>query len=351
MSAFKKFNRQDVYVTAYSAKKSWEASGSVLSTYGIQFITGISGSTPNYLSPEDLFSSRYETLTWQSIYHLYYKNFVEESAISGSYEHYLQSSFTTGSRVISDEIAVISIPRNVIGTHIEPGTFKLDIQAEDIDNYVLSGYVVDDYVESTDSVYGSGITIITSGSSIPSISSSYDYIVDEGQYVLETEAAGGEYIDTASIVTYPDYRREIIDDGNGRLFLSGSRLFGSETGKNVGDIIYTHGQAIITDPIVARYYTKYLRPIIYWKSNQPIYTYNYNCKVKDSELIYSLNPSAMSGSDGKIADNISGSYFKPYVTSIGLYNDAQELVAVAKLGQPVPKSKDTDMTFVVTLDM
>ena len=60
---------------------------------------------------------------------------------------------------------------------------------------------------------------------------------------------------------------------------------------------------------------------------------------------------ALSGSDGKVADNVSGSYFKPYVTSIGLYNDAQELIAVAKLGQPVPKSKDTDMTFVVTLDM
>ena len=168
-----------------------------------------------------------------------------------------------------------------------------------------------------------------------------DYLVDERDYVLETPAAGGQYLVPSNV-----YRREIVDNGVGGLIFSSS-----VASINVGDIIYTHGQVIITDPDTIDYYRTYLRPVLDWKSNQPIYTYNYNCKVKDSEFIHTLNPSALSGSDGKVADNVSGSYFKPYVTSIGLYNDAQELIAVAKLGQPVPKSKDTDMTFVVTLDM
>ena len=337
MSAFKKFNRQDVYVTAYSAKKSWLASGSVISDYGIEIVRGVSGSSPNFLNPEDLYSNRYETLTWQSIYQLYYRGFIQESANSGSYEHYLQSSFTTGSRVISDEIGLVSVPRNVVGTHIQPSTFVLD-------EYVTHDYSRDNldgsnlYIENVDTIFGS---VFNPGGI-------EDYIDDEGDYVLETAAAGGEYLDVPSV----QYRHEIVDDGAGRLFFSSSLSgSGAVTTVNVGDIIYTHGQVVLTNSDVARYYTRYLRPLLKWKSNQPIYTYNYNCKVKDSELIYSLNPSAMSGSDGKIADNISGSYFKPYVTSIGLYNDAQELVAVAKLGQPVPKSKDTDMTFVVTLDM
>ena len=34
-----------------------------------------------------------------------------------------------------------------------------------------------------------------------------------------------------------------------------------------------------------------------------------------------------------------------------LYNDATELIAVAKLGQPIPKSKTNDMTFVVKFDI
>jgi len=51
-----------------------------------------------------------------------------------------------------------------------------------------------------------------------------------------------------------------------------------------------------------------------------------------------------------VYDFATGSYFQPYVTTIGLYNDANELVAVGKLAQPVPKSRYTDMTFVVKFD-
>ena len=42
---------------------------------------------------------------------------------------------------------------------------------------------------------------------------------------------------------------------------------------------------------------------------------------------------------------------RTYITTIGLYNDANELVAVAKMGQPLPKSADTDMSMVVKLDV
>jgi elongation factor P len=36
--------------------------------------------------------------------------------------------------------------------------------------------------------------------------------------------------------------------------------------------------------------------------------------------------------------------------SIGLYNDANELLLVAKLGQPIPISDNTDTTFVIRYD-
>ena len=337
MSAFKKFNRQDVYVTAYSAKKSWEASGSVLSTYGIEQLTGISGSTPYYLTPSDFVDNRYEELTWRSIYHLYYRGYEDSISNSGSLVHYEQSSFLSGSRKINDEIEVFSIPRNVFGTHIEPGTFILQPQVSASDLYLQDDYAVN--LDDGTNEYVENLTILYGSSTVPGVGE--DYIVDEGDYVLETAAAGGEYLDTEN-----SFRRELVDDGEGRLIYSSSVAT-----VNVGDIIYTHGQVILTNPDVTTYYRRYLRPVLNWKSNQPIYTYNYNCKVKDSELTHTLNPSALTGSDGKIADNVSGSYFKPYVTSVGLYNDAQELVAVAKLGSPVPKSKETDMTFVVTLDM
>jgi hypothetical protein len=44
------------------------------------------------------------------------------------------------------------------------------------------------------------------------------------------------------------------------------------------------------------------------------------------------------------------SSFSPYVSTIGLYNDAQELLAVAKMAAPTPISANTDMTFLVKFD-
>jgi hypothetical protein len=47
----------------------------------------------------------------------------------------------------------------------------------------------------------------------------------------------------------------------------------------------------------------------------------------------------------------TASFFQPYITTVGLYNDSNELIAVGKLAQPVPKSKYMDMNFVVKLDI
>ena len=57
----------------------------------------------------------------------------------------------------------------------------------------------------------------------------------------------------------------------------------------------------------------------------------------------------MTGTDNTVKSNITGSYFRPYVTTVGLYNEANELLAVAKTNRPIPKSQNVDMTFVVKI--
>jgi len=54
--------------------------------------------------------------------------------------------------------------------------------------------------------------------------------------------------------------------------------------------------------------------------------------------------------DTTVKDFATGSAFQPYVTTIGLYNDNNELLMVAKLGKPIALSSDTDMTFIVRYD-
>jgi len=52
----------------------------------------------------------------------------------------------------------------------------------------------------------------------------------------------------------------------------------------------------------------------------------------------------------EIASRYTSSLFRPYITTIGLYNDHNELMAVAKLSTPIQTSKNTDTTFVVRFD-
>jgi hypothetical protein len=47
----------------------------------------------------------------------------------------------------------------------------------------------------------------------------------------------------------------------------------------------------------------------------------------------------------------TGPDFQPYITTVGLYNDANELLAVAKYSKPIPKPNNTDMTLIVQIDI
>ena len=145
---------------------------------------------------------------------------------------------------------------------------------------------------------------------------------------------------------FDDYKTTLIDDSNGNLILSAS-----QPQRVVGNVIYSHGLIVITNPQVGAYYANYFSGSITWQSSQPIYTYNYHCPVKESEFNFSSNPSILKDSSGSLADNATGSYFNPYFTTVGLYNDASELVAVAKMAQPIPVSDNNETTVVVKLDI
>ena len=85
-----------------------------------------------------------------------------------------------------------------------------------------------------------------------------------------------------------------------------------------------------------------------------IYQNEVKCKIQENEFNYSQNPTALQyGANvpsGTIADNITGSDFRPYTTTIGLYNASNELLVVGKLGTPYPIPSNTDMTFIVRWD-
>ena len=135
------------------------------------------------------------------------------------------------------------------------------------------------------------------------------------------------------------------DDGEGALRL------GSTTGSLGGTIIYSHGRIIITNSDSDIHYRSVPLQQMSWKSNVPIYTYNYTVRMSDFEFNHTQNPSALTGSDNRVKNELTGSYFQPYITTVGLYNDSNELVAVGKLSKPLPKSKNTETTIQIKLDI
>jgi len=343
MSAFKQLTLQDFYLSDYLAKKRWFASGSFLTDYKVETLRGFSGSTPGYPYPNDYRNDRYQKLVFDSVTHNFYKitsgSISGSTIFSGSYDVDFQTTLDlSGSRIINNEVGIISIPKEVAGIGIEPGSFMVEPTFEDDDKFMEDGYArnsddgTNQYIENIEFWYNSNPY------------DTRDYLVSESNYVEEDD---GEYLD----INNNQQRWEIIDDGEGRLVISGAADFYTRPERHVGDIIYNKGLAIFTDDVVARYYSTYSRHKLHWKSKQPIYTYNVYCTVRESELNHTFNPSALTGSDNTVRDNITGSQFRPYITTVGLYNEANELLAVAKTNRPIPKSENVDMTFVIKLDV
>jgi hypothetical protein len=73
-------------------------------------------------------------------------------------------------------------------------------------------------------------------------------------------------------------------------------------------------------------------------------------RAKNAEFNYSENPSYISGSTGEVIYSSFINNPQTYITTIGLYNDTSELLAVAKLSRPLLKDFTKEALIRVKLD-
>jgi hypothetical protein len=138
----------------------------------------------------------------------------------------------------------------------------------------------------------------------------------------------------------------VTDNGEGIL------ISGSQT---VGIINYSHGTVLFTNlsflPQIDENLQGATNLTCSFQSSRTIFETQYKCTIRPEEFNFSLNPSLISGStDGTTYNFVTSSYFAPYVSTVGFYNENQELLMVAKLGQPLPTSNTTDTTILVNID-
>ena len=86
------------------------------------------------------------------------------------------------------------------------------------------------------------------------------------------------------------------------------------------------------------------------RSSEKITATYYFVRVKNGEYNYSNNPTFTTGSIGEITYSSFAADPQSYITTIGLYNNQRELLAVAKLSQPLLKSFTREALIKVKLD-
>ena len=75
----------------------------------------------------------------------------------------------------------------------------------------------------------------------------------------------------------------------------------------------------------------------------------YFCRASHNEFNYSANPTYLSQSQIRVKDTTLDQPVS-YITTVGLYSAANELLAVAKVSEPLKKTPDTELTLRVRLD-
>jgi hypothetical protein len=76
----------------------------------------------------------------------------------------------------------------------------------------------------------------------------------------------------------------------------------------------------------------------------------YFCRANNTEFNYSANPTYLSSSEIRVKGNNPVADPVSYITTVGLYSPDNELLAVAKLSEPLKKSPSNELTLRVRLD-
>jgi hypothetical protein len=86
------------------------------------------------------------------------------------------------------------------------------------------------------------------------------------------------------------------------------------------------------------------------RRTENVSTSHYFVRANNREFNFSNNPTFVTGSTGQFVQSLFERDPHVYITTVGLYDDANELLAVAKTSKPIEKSFDKEVAIKVKLD-
>jgi hypothetical protein len=381
----KRIPKSDISIRPFKAYKKWSFIDSELSVYEANV-------TSSELSNGYPKNSIYGQLKAQ-FYNEYIDNpFLRFGAKSTNYANGVGSE-----RYLSDDAKIIAIPQIYVGEGIKKGSVLLNDNGT---NYIDDSYgnligAAGDTVDfSIFNVEGGNATFTDTV-----LFETYNILVTNINF--ETGVIQGTYNSdpfSANMVSFNlETGNMVVDNFD---FLSGAA--GSD---KAGNIFYNQGLIVLTRNTDDKLNSSW---DLSFKSTKTIYEHEYLLIVNSDEFNISQNPSAIkevgfeyeyiTGSDGRIYKTVSktgaryirkkvelengetldyrysssvnqnvlagfehwdisgsvdstGSFLAPFITTIGLYDDNCDLVAVAKLPQPIKSEPDFPVNFIVRFDI
>lgn len=124
-------------------------------------------------------------------------------------------------------------------------------------------------------------------------------------------------------------------------------------GSFIPDLVVSASIDDVIDHVASTRFGSGSNTTITFQNNTRINSTLYFCRATADEFNYSTNPS-YTDDEGRIRPIFQGQEGVDksfsFVTTVGLYDAKEELLAVAKLSRPVEKNDEKDMTFRVRLD-
>jgi len=264
-------------------------------------------------------------------------------AIYGQYRQLLLSPedtrFTTEGSGSTESIYVINFKRSLLKERLDPGNFELPLAA----------------MTNTTNISNKTGSLTASGSVITLIDDSSEASAKLGESgrvysIVSGSINGGIYkVGGKSVyygLAYPDYGTLILD---GKM-LDQQLNFRTNTGSsNEGNNHFSLFHSI-SGSLLQQNLGTADNYVFLARNTEKITSTHYFVRIKNAEYNFSNNPSYVTGSVGQIKEKSFIDDPKTYVTTIGLYNNRLELLAVAKLSKPLLKSFQREALIRVKLD-
>jgi hypothetical protein len=120
---------------------------------------------------------------------------------------------------------------------------------------------------------------------------------------------------------------------------------------HVGNVFTKQGVAVISTPDYRFNNILNLPYTASYRSTKTIYELGVLANVDAGDFNMSSNISLTADDDSTYYNFVTASAFAPYITTVGLYDNAGQLLAIGKLAQPIRKRSDVDMNFLIRIDL